>query len=248
MALFLLSVLLLSAVPANASDTTPLYVSVTGPTVIGKGETAQYLVEAVGGPAEVSGGNYSYKASIMGPNTEDAYVLPTTGKSVTGRFYLNVTARGEVSSVILRVNVTSSSQTESVNKTVYYRITVVEPVTIVANIENGGNAQVNGLPVTIYADGKPIYSTNVTIAPGATYTLRYNWTDPELESGEHVITIILDPEQEFVTFEGGGTTYTMTFYYGKEDFGTWNILLAVLSGLLIFLTYSFYRRPTRRRK
>lgn len=238
----------MSTVPAHAADATPLFVSVSGPVVMGKGETAQYLVEAVGGPAELSGGNYSYKASILGANTENAYVLPTSGKSTTGKFYLNVTVKGDVSSVVLWVNVTSSSQTDSVNRSVYYRITVVEPVVIVASIENSGNAQVNGLPVAIYADGKLIYKTNVTIAPGATYTLRYNWTEPELKKGEHVITIVLDPNNEFVTFEGGGTAYTMAFYYGEEDFGIWNILMVVLAGILIFIAYTFYRRPKKRRR
>jgi hypothetical protein len=244
MSLLVLSLLLLVSLPAQADS--PLYVSIDGPIAIGKGETMQYVVNALGGPAEASGGNYSYKASIVGTDANTASVLPTSGTSVTGKFYMNVTAGG-VADIVLRVNVTSISGSESMNEIAEYGIRIMEPVVITAQIENAGSAQVEGLPVTINADGVIIHKTNVTIGPQATFALIYNWTDPDLSKGKHVFTVVLDADNEFITFEGGGTVYTVAIHYGEDDYGTWNILLAVLAGFLIFLASSFYRRPSKRR-
>ena len=239
-------ILMLALAPQAQAEYSPLYISIDGPIVMGKGETRMYRVDVAGGPSEGKV-NYTYTASILGTTTSDAYVLPAEG-DFNGTFFLNVTAKGEIPRILLWVNVTSSYGGEEERIIKEYGIEIVDPVVIAASVVNNGNIAVRGVPLTVFADGKSIYSTTVSLDPGASTTIRYNWTDPSISSGEHVIKLVLDPDQEFITFIGGGTVYTSTIWVGEEDWGIWNILFVVLAIFLAFLAYTFYRRPSRRRK
>jgi len=239
----------LLAVPIAVAETsTPLFVSIDGPIVMGKGETIQYRIEAIGGPAEGTSGNYSFRTSILGTDMTDAYVLPTNGESEDGVFFVNVTAKGTIPNIVLWVNVTSSYGGEAVSKIKEYGITVVDPVVIRAEIENQGSVAVNDVPLTIYADGKVIHETTVSLDPQEITTLVYNWTELDIAMGEHVITMILDPDHEFITFRGGGTVHTSTIWVGEQDFGGWDLILGILVVFLAFIAYTFYRRPSKRHK
>lgn len=239
-------ILMLALAPQVQAEHSPMYISIDGPIVMGKGETKMYRVDVAGGPSEGKG-NYTYTTSILGTTGGDAYVLPTDGIS-NGTFFLNVTAKGEAPRIVLWVNVTSSFGVEEERMVKEYGIEVVDPIVIAANVVNNGNISVNGVPLTVFADGKSIYSTTVSLDPGASTTVRYNWTDPTVSSGEHVIKLMLDPDQEFVTFIGGGTVYTSTIWVGEQDWGLWNILFIVLAIFLAFMAYTFYKRPSKRRK
>ena len=237
--------MLVMAPQAQAVDS-PLYVGIDGPIVMGKGETRMYRVDAIGGPSGELG-NYTFTASILGTTAVDAHVLPTSG-STTGTFYLNVTAHGEIPRIALWVNVTSIYGGEIANKQQTYAIEVVESIVITASVVNNGNISVNMVPLSIYADGRSIYNTTVSLDPREQETVRFNWTDPSISGGEHSIKVVLDPDQEFITFLGGGTVYTSTIWIGEEDWGSWNIIFIVLAAFIAFVAYSFYRRPSRRRK
>lgn len=239
-------ILLVALAPQVQAEYSPMYISIDGPIVMGKGETKMYRVDVAGGPSEGKG-NYTYTTSILGTTGGDAHVLPTEGTS-NGTFFLNVTAKGEMPRIVLWVNVTSYFGGEEERKVKEFAIEVIAPIVIAAKVVNNGNISVNGVPMTILADGKSIYSTSVSLDPGASTTIRYNWTDPSVSSGEHVVKLVLDPDQEFITFVGGGTVYTTTIWVGEEDWGLWNILFVVLAIFLAFMAYTFYRRPSRRRK
>ncbi len=233
-------------VPQAQADSSPLYVSIDGPIVMGKGETKMYHVEVAGGPSEGKG-NYTYTASILGTTSADANVLPTSG-TTTGTLFLNVTSQGEIPRITLWVNVTSSYGGEVEQKIQEYPIEVVDPIVITANVVNTGNISVNSVPLTIYADGQTIHSTSVSLDPGEEETVKYNWTDPTVSRGEHVIKVVLDPDQELITFLGGGTVYTSSIWVGEEDWGMYNIIFIVLAAFIIIVAYSLYRRPSRRRR
>ncbi|NYT11704.1 MAG: hypothetical protein GKC03_04030 [Methanomassiliicoccales archaeon] len=239
-------ILILALAPQVQAEYSPMYISIDGPIVMGKGETKMYRVDVAGGPSEGKG-NYTYTASILGTTGADAHVLPSDGTS-SGTFFLNVTAKGEVPRIVLWVNVTSFFGIEEERMVKEYGIEVMDPIVISANVVNNGNISVRGVPLTVFADGKSIYSTTVSLDPGASTTIRYNWTDPSVSSGEHVIKLMLDPDQEFITFIGGGTVYTSTIWVGEQDWGLWNILFVVLAIFLAFMAYTFYRRPSKRRK
>jgi len=232
--------------PQVQADSSPLYVSIDGDIVIGKGETKMYQVDVAGGPSE-GVGNYTYTASILGTTTSDAFVEPSTG-STGGTFFVNVTAYGEIPRITLWLNVTSSYEGEVESKTQEYSIQVVDSIVITASVVNNGNVSVNRVPLTILADGKTIHTTTVSLDARELETIRYNWTDPTISQGEHVVKVVLDPDQEFITFIGGGTVYTSTIWVGENDWGTWNIILIVLAAFIAFVAYNFYRRPSKRRK
>ncbi|MFP4169591.1 MAG: CARDB domain-containing protein [Methanomassiliicoccales archaeon] len=245
--MFLVTAIMLSLVIAPAAQgANPLNLEIDGPVNVAQGEPTEYTINATGGPAE-NGGNYSYSAKVLGTTPSDARLSPSNGTSSDGTFRMNLTAKGEAEKITIQVNMTSQSGDESVTKTKTLGVTVVDPITISAVIENTGKVKVNDVPVTIYADGEEIHSTTVDIDSNSTHQLNYNWTAP-VGDGRHEIRVVIDPDHQLVTFEGGGQVYTSTIYLGEEDYGTWNIALFALLGFLIFLAYTFYRRPAKKRK
>ena len=222
----------------------PMYVSVNGPTLIASGETHQYNVTALGGPGEASGG-YSFVVDVL---SGDATVTPNNGESDDGTFSFNLTAGGK-GMVVLSVEAVSTLGAEFDSKVQEYTVEVVEPVVISAKITNFGNVPVIGVPVTYLVDDVEVYNTSVDLAAGASITLRYNWTEAGLKDGEHTLTVLIDPDDQFVKFDNGDTTYTSTFYVGEEDYSTTNtvfILLVVVLGVLAFLLYR--RKPVKKKK
>lgn len=232
---------------AAAVDGGPVYISVQGSGTIPAGDRAQYLVTVIGGPGSLPGGNFSFVAKVVGPNIGDAFVAPSSGLSATGVFRINVTAPTTPQDIILIVNVTSSSLTLSERGSTFYPIRVLSPVSISATVKNTGAVEVNGIPVAIYADGRKVHETSISLKASSSTVVRYNWTDPDMTPGQHVITVVIDPNSEFVGFETGGTVYTTTIYIGRTDYGTTNALLAVLFVVSLVLIVIVYRRPKKRR-
>lgn len=238
----------MGSVMTTAQAENPIYVSVDGLTVIGVKETKQYTIGAVGGPAETTdNGNYSYQARILGA-PKGASILPSNGKSQDGVFTVRVTGSEVPREMTLELNITSSSETDTKSRTKLHTISVVQPILISAVIENSGHIEVKDVPVSIYGDGKLLEETRITLGPTSSTTLTYNWTDPSLEDGEHQITVILDAQNEYVTFQNGGDTYTMVVHLGEDGSGIWDIVLGILLGLMIFISYVIYRRPKKRRR
>ncbi|MBM4236919.1 MAG: hypothetical protein FJ151_00335 [Euryarchaeota archaeon] len=212
------------------------------------GEKTEYIITAVGGPGDEAGGNFSFVAKLLGPPLTEGKVIPTNGRSPTGIFRVNVTAPSTPQDMILRVNVTSTSAagvSERVTKEV--PIKVLTPIVITATVKNEAEMAVKGIPVVFYADGARVFETVINLDPRTSKTLVYNWTDPEMRLGEHIITVTIDPGNEFVKLDTGGTTYTKVIYLGKESYGLTNALLVGIILLSFFLIYLVHRRPRRRR-
>ncbi len=212
------------------------------------GEKAEYIITAVGGPGDEAGGNFSFVAKLIGPPLTEGKVIPTNGRSADGIFRVNVTAPSAPQDMVLRINVTSTSAagvSERVTKEI--PIKVLTPVVITATVKNEAEMAVKGIPVVFYADGVKVFETEIDLDPKTSKTLVYNWTDPEMRQGEHIITVTIDPENEFVKLDTGGTTYTKVIYLGQESYGGTNALLVIIIVLSIFLIYFVYRRPKRRR-
>jgi len=241
----MLAVVLVPLPAQGAVQTGPLYVDISGPHVMAVKDRQQFTVSAIGGPAEEGIGNYSLKARIL-DSPKGASVLPTSGTSADGLFELNVTAPESPMSFTLQVNITSGDGTGSVYKVMNWRILAINPIVITAEIRNAGSVDVQAVPVALYADGTLLHQTNMSIKAGSTKTFTYNWTDPDLRDGRHEVSIVLDPDREFITFEGGGAVYTTTIYVGDDGSGTLDIVLGIIVGLLIFITFVLYRRPKKR--
>jgi len=233
--------------PVSAAEGGPIYVSIEGKNIVATGEKWQYVVKVIGGPGAQAGGNFSYKAELIGPDVRDSLVAPSNGVSSTGVFNINVTAPSQPQDMILRLNITSSANLDSEKTVKIFPIKVLTPVVVQATVKNTGEFGVKGVPVSIYANGAKVYETTVDIGPLSSETITYNWTDPEMRSGEQVITVMLDPDNKFVEFESGGSVYTMTIYVGKSSFGTTDALLGILFVVSVILVLVVYSRPKKRR-
>ncbi|MDH7508812.1 MAG: CARDB domain-containing protein [Methanomassiliicoccales archaeon] len=247
MSILVLLIYPLTSISAASYD--PIYVSVDGRSCIATGEKSEYVIRVIGGPGEEPGGNFSFTAKLIGPSPAEAKVIPTNGKSPTGLFRVNVTAPPKAQDMVLRINVSSVSANgtlvEKVTKD--FPIKVLVPVVITATVVNDGNMSVKNIPVAIYADGSKIYETTINLDPKTSKTIVYNWTDPYMKPGEHVITVSIDPGNSLVKLDTGGTTFTATIFVGKTDYGLVNALLVGILLLSIFSSYLVYRRPKRRR-
>jgi hypothetical protein len=247
MAILCLFVYPLASVSVAAYN--PMYVSIDGKSCIATSEKSEYVIRVIGGPGEEPGGNFSFTAKLIGPSPAEAKVIPTNGKSPTGLFRVNVTAPPTAQNMILRINVTSVSANgtlvEKVTKD--FPIKVLVPVVITATVKNDGNMSVKNIPVAIYADGSKIYETTINLDPKTSKTIVYNWTDPYMKRGEHVIMVTIDPGNTLVKLDTGGTSFTTTIFVGKTDYSSLNALLVGLLLLSLFLIYVVYRRPKRRK-
>ncbi len=234
-------------VAASGADGGPVYVSIEGKSVVATGEKWQYVVRAIGGPGSLEGGNFSCRAELVGPDISGSLVSPSSGVSASGVFFLNVTAPSAPQDVTLVVNVTSSTALSSDRAVKTYPIKVLAPVVIQVSVKNSGDFDVLGIPVAFAVDGREVHETTVDVSSLSSKTVTYNWTDPEMSQGEHVITVTLDPDSRFVEFETGGSVYTTTIYVGKPSYGMVDLLLAVLFIMSIVIILYVYSRPKRRR-
>lgn len=248
--LLLVASLLICAVPMVQADdgVTPLHAQLDGPLVVTTGSRNQYVLTMVGGPAEAGLGNYSYKASMTGEDTEDAMFLPSSGGPKTsGKFYLNLTAPTMAQSLVLIINCTSASTTASMKTNLELTVLVVEPVTLSATITNTGDVSATAVPLAlqVYQDEGWVefYNTTLDLAAGESVNFQYNWTAMDLGSGEHKVRMLLDPGNEIVTFEGGATVYETTIYYDMPGYAGLNTLLWILVIALVAVTFLVWRRP-----
>jgi hypothetical protein len=235
-------------VMVEGATTGPIYASLSGPTLIAINEKHQYQVIAVGGPGEGTGGNYSFKFELAGSPKTDALVTPDSGVSTTGRFTTNVSASSFAEDLTLSVSVVSYNSTATSNITKIVVIKVVKPIVISAKVVNQGNATLTGVPVTFFIDDVQLYNTTINLNAKTTKTVVYNWTSQTVSDGEHSVRVELDPNSQFVRFSSGGTIFTQTIWVGASDTSGNDAILIGLFILLLFVTYTIYKRPAKRRK
>ncbi|HUT28131.1 MAG TPA: CARDB domain-containing protein [Methanomassiliicoccales archaeon] len=256
--IILVACLFIGAMPLVQADTatSPLYAHLDGPMTVTVGANAHYVLTMVGGPAEAGDGNYSWKAELNGENTYNSFLLPNSGGPITsGVVSINLTAPEVPQTLTITINCTSANTVETVTTSIEYKVLVVEPVVLSATIRNTGNVSVTDVPLVlqIYQDGGWVqfYNTSLSLEAGGSYAFLYNWTALDLKSGEHKVRMLLDPNNQIVTFEGGSAVYETTIYYKMSGYGGVNSLLWVLVILLGFVTFMVWRRPnpkTKRRR
>ncbi|HOB38915.1 MAG TPA: CARDB domain-containing protein, partial [Methanomassiliicoccaceae archaeon] len=226
------------AVPAPAAAQNDSYlIEVSGPEVMIPGEKAVLTVKVEGGPD----GLLKYNASVP----SGASVTPKSGTTSSRTFTLTVTAPATIGSTFA-VNIGVSSQNGSVSANARYEIKVVEPVTLSADIVNTANVTAVGIPVQFWVDGDLVGTVNATIPAATTQKVSYNWSVASLSPGRHVLKVVIDPDQHFVTFPDGSNEFVTEFYVGDGGWGTLNILLAIL--VVIFLVVVFFTYMNRGKK
>jgi hypothetical protein len=246
---------LLSAMPFAQADTyDPLYAEIDGPQVVTTNSVTMYALMMFGGPAEVGVGNYSYKATMTGSgNTYGAFFVPgTVEPTADGTFHINLTAPAEAQTMTISIECMSAGASQTVKTTISFQVRVVDPVVLKTTIENTGEVGAVGVPISlqIYQGGEWVefHRTTIDLAAGQSYQFQYNWTAMDLAPGEHKVRMVLDPNNEIVTFEGGASVYETTIYYKMPGYDWVNTLMWVLVVALGVTIFFVWRRPVKGKK
>jgi len=216
-------VTLVAALPPvhAATATAPLTGAINGPSRVGSGLNASYLVTAQGGPAEAPNGTqvgiYSYRASIAATDPTGAAILPATGVLVNGSVPLTLKAPKAIESVTIYVLVKSELSGTNVSQNLSFTVQIVQPYTVAASLIVGSTASSTPFFLTVDLDGQPVGSIAVpALSPGTSFPLSFSYVPPDLAPGWHTFTLSLAQQHGLVAFAGGADEFSSSFYVAGE--------------------------------
>lgn len=248
-----LAIPLFAALPTtqNAQAYSDILVNLDCPSFAGKLEAVDCKLTVTGGPAGDAGGNFSYKIEVIADNKTGSLVAPSSGTSATGVFNMTITMPGEAPQTIkLRVNVTSKdlASGDTRDRLKDFEIKVVDPIVITATVYNTGNVDAKNVSAKFYADGVYLGERIFDLATGRSVSLSYNWTWLNVASGKHIVTVVLDDDDDIVEFSTGNNVYSMTVYVGEKSNPLGGVLTigVIVMSVLVFLTY--LQKPASRKK
>ncbi|HXW67676.1 MAG TPA: hypothetical protein VEL82_07375 [Thermoplasmata archaeon] len=241
-----------------AFATTPVRGNVTGPSLISTQSNASYAVNGTGGPAFSANGtligNVTWWASTSETNTTGISLSPTTGtitNGIAGTTKLTVGSIAELVTILVMISSRNATLNQTLNVTL--RVNVAQPFVLTLFLVAGSNAAVAPFNLTIDLDGAPVGTLAIPrLAAGANYTATFRYPTLGLASGDHTFTASLSDQHGLVTFAGGATSYSVTFYVAgpAPDDTVWYIAgaIAFFGALFIFATrVAARRRPTARK-
>lgn len=235
-----------------AADDTTTTISVDGPTTLGVGAKQQYMVSTSGGSDPSINASYSWTAVLGGKMASLAQLTPANGKiKLNGSFFFNLTAPTSPGDFSVTLTVRSDTTNRSDTKKVDMR--AITPIVLSATLKNGGNVTVNAVPVYFYLNDDPaqpvlIYNTAVNMTGLSESKVSYNWTTFSLSKGQHVIMVVIDPNNETISLENGASKMSIVIYFGETGYGDTNAWLWALVVVMVVLLYLVYRRPAKRKK
>jgi hypothetical protein len=237
---------MLASPPSSA--TSPVFIKVEGRNLVAVSEINEYVVTALGGPAELGGGNYTFLITVGGEGAADAIVLPSNGNSTTGIFRFNLTAASIVTEMALRINATSvGSDGDKAYAEYVYHVRSITPIVVSATVVNQGSMDLSGVTVDIYVDDQKMAQRTISVEAGSSRVVTYNWTE-SVAAGKHEVRMELDPGNQYVRFGSGETVYTQAFWTGGNDYGNTDAILIGLIIVLVFMAYIIYKRPAAKRR
>ncbi len=242
----------------NASAATPVTGNLSGPTVLGYNDKSYYTINGTGGPAFAANGtqvgNVSFYASVTGANTTGVSVTPSESGIVNRtpqQTLLTVGNVTEVITIVVEITSTYHGANESINLT--YDVNVVQPYTLSMTLLSTTSSTILAFSLTIFLDGTPVGSISVPSLTGhETYVATFSYATLSLGAGAHTFTASLVSEHGLVTFAGGATSYSATFYIPgpPPNYTLWYVagVVAFLGAVFIFVTRVAARRRAPARK
>jgi hypothetical protein len=241
-----------------AASSTPVTGNVTGPTVLGYNTHHYYTINGTGGPAFAANGteigNVTFYASVTGSNTTGVSITPSESGIVNRTAQQSLLSVGNVSEVItIVVEITSTYQGQNESTNLTYTVNVVQPFTLSMTLLSTTSATILAFTLTIFLDGTPVGSVSVPALTGKeSYVATFSYPTLGLGSGYHTFTASLASEHGLVTFAGGATSYSETFYIPgpAPDYTVWYVagVVAFFGALFIFVTRVAARRRTPAKK
>ncbi|MCI4330720.1 MAG: hypothetical protein L3K19_02590 [Thermoplasmata archaeon] len=239
---------------------TPVTGGIAGPSEVGAGQKASYVVHANGGPAFAPNGTQtgilSYRSSLAGENTTGAVLSPPSGVLINQSITLSLIAPNLTESLTIFVLVTSSvSGLNSTNTSnnFSFHVNIVQPFRLTATIVVSSASSVGSFSITVTLDGQPVGTVIVpTLTPGSNYPLSFEYVAQGLAPGWHTFSMNVAPEHGLVTFSGGSTAFNQPFYVPgpAPDNSLWYLAgaSAFVVALFIFTTRVGARRRGKSKK
>ncbi len=232
--------------------------NITGPTVLAYNANQKYTINAAGGPAFAANGtqvgNLTYYASVIGTNVTGVSLDPTTSGFANGTPQQTLLMVGTLSQVLtIEVEITSVYQATNASLNLTYSVSVVQPYVLSLNLVSNSSATVLAFVLTVDLDGTPVGSLSVpTLTAKQAYTATFQYATTGLSPGDHTFTVSLANEHGLVSFAGGGSSYSTSFYVPgpPPNYTLWYVAGAVafFGAIFIFVTRVAARRRTPARK
>jgi hypothetical protein len=232
--------------------------NITGPTVLGYNTNKYYTINGTGGPAYAANGtligNVTYFASVTGENLTGVSITPSESAITNVSGHPTLLAVGniaEVLTIVVEVSSTYQAENDSINLT--YVVTVVQPYTLTVTLVSNSASTILGFPLTVALDGTPVGTIHVpSLTAGETYPATFSYATLSLGAGTHTFTVSLVNEHGLVTFQGGATSFSASFYIPgpPPDYTLWYVAGAVafFGAIFIFVTRVAARRRNPARK
>ena len=232
--------------------------NVTGTNVLALSAAAYYVINGTGGPAFAANGtqvgNFTYYASVAGVNTTGVSITPSEG--VISNF-TGVSAQLSVGTIAetltLVVELASVYLTANVTTNITYTVTVVQPYVLTLNLISTSSSTISGFVLNVFLDGNRIGTISIpSMTAHQSYSASFQYATLGLSSGEHTFTVSLVNEHGLVTFQGGGTSYSQTFWVpgAPPSYTLWYVAggVAFFGAIFIFVTRVAARRRTPSKK
>lgn len=237
---------------------TPVTGNITGPTVLAYNANRAYSINGTGGPAFAANGtrvgNVTFYASVTGANLTGVSLAPTESAITNASGHPTLLTVGNVTEVLtIQVEITSVYQTANVSLNLTYTVNVVQPYTLSVTLIAGSSNTVLAFALTVDLDGAPVGSVHVpTLTANQSYVATFQYATLGLSAGEHTFTLSLLNEHGLVTFAGGATSYSASFYVPgpPPSYTLWYVAGAVafFGAIFIFVTRVAARRRNPARK
>ncbi len=241
--------------PAAAGNVTG---NITGPSVIPASNNETYFINGTGGPAIAPTGervgNLTWYATVSGTNTSGVTVYPTTGKLVNDTPGITTVEPGSLlQTLTLTVEIASTNASANETANITLIIHVVQPYTLVLELQASRDAGVAAFNLTILLDGSYVGKVHIpSLTAWENYTAEYEYATLSLGSGWHTFTASLVFEHGLVTFPGGSSNMSVSFYVpgAPPSYTLWYVagIVAFFGALFIFLTRVAARRRSPARK
>jgi len=231
--LLTLAVAVVLAGAPRAAGQTPVTGVLGGATALAPGASSMFFLNASGGPAAESNGNFTIRFWITGPDVTGGTPLPaspqTRNGNASGQFRFNVTAPAKEQTITLVVEITSTAGPRSEKATVTRAITVITPIVLAATFRNdGGSAAVN-VPVKFFVDGKAVGTTDISrIEPKATGTAKLTWLPVGITPGTHTVRVEADLNRNGVIEQDKGEVVVVDVFYKKDWELTWPYAIVIM--------------------
>jgi len=260
--LFVASVVALGATGLSAGHPNPASTAVAG-TITGKNVLAlngggYYFINASGGPAFAANGtqvgNLTYYATVTGANLTGVTLVPSRSGISGGAVQKTQLTVGNVSEVLtIVVEIASVYQSTNVSINITYAVSVVRPYVLTLNLVSDSSSTILGFVLSVDLDGTPVGTVSIpTLTAKQSYSATFQYATTGLAPGPHTFTVSLANEHGLVTFAGGATSYSSSFYVtgAPPNYTLWYVAGAVafFGAIFIFVTRVAARRrnPTRK--